>query len=107
MRKALLFTLAFALVVSFTLTASAYQVISSNILNPSTGNTLRGLLYMPEINSGQKIPLVICAHESESNHYGEALAAERVAVYTFKFDEDSPEMTRVQDLESVIESANG
>ena len=133
MRKVSFFTLAFAFVVSFVLTASAYQVISTNVVNPSTGKTLRGLLYMPEINSGQKVPLVICAHELGSNHrrgwpqYGESLAAEGIAVYTFDFagggpksrgdgqpgslsDGDTTEMsvmTEVRDLESVIESAKG
>ena len=133
MRKVLFLVLTFALIISFTLSASAYQVISTNVVNPSTGKTLRGLLYMPEIHSGQKIPLVICAHELGSNHrrrcpqYGESLAAEGIAVYTFDFavggpksrgdnqpgsisDGDTTEMsviTEVRDLESVIASARG
>ena len=110
--------------------ASAYQVISTNVLNPSTGKTLRGLLYMPETH-GEKVPLVICAHELGSNHrrrwpqYGEALAAEGIAVYTFDFAGGGPNsrgdgqpgsisdgettemsvMTEVKDLESVLAAA--
>ena len=110
--------------------ASAYQVLSTNVLNPSTGKTLRGLLYLPETH-GKKIPLVICAHELGCNYrmgwpqYGEALAPEGIAVYTFDFAGGGPKtqangapgntsdgettemsvMTEVRDLEVVLNEA--
>ena len=123
-------TFALLLVLCISASASAYQVISTNIINPSTGKTLRGLLYMPETH-GAKVPLVICAHELGSNHrrrwpqYGESLAAEGIAVYTFDFagggskvradgtpgsmsDGETTEMsvmTEVKDLEAVLAEA--
>ncbi|MBR0203912.1 MAG: alpha/beta hydrolase [Synergistaceae bacterium] len=107
----------------------SFSVIQKNVINPATGKTLRGLLYMPEIAS--KVPLVITAHELGSNYarrwpqYGEALASQGIAVYTFDFagggskartdgtpgshsDGETTEMsvmTEVKDLECVLESA--
>ena len=58
----------------------AYRITKLNVVNPSTGKTLRGLLYQPE--TAGKLPLVITAHELGSNHqrrwpaYGEALASQ-------------------------------
>ena len=127
MRK---FFAALLLVVCLASCASAYQVVSTNIVNPSTGKTLRGLLYKPETHGG-RVPLVLCAHELGSNHrrrwpqYGEALAAEGIAVYTFDFagggaknrtdgmpgslsDGETTEMsvmTEVRDLEAVLAEA--
>lgn len=107
----------------------AYRITEMNVVNPSTGKTLRGALYMPETSG--KIPLVITAHELGSNYrrrwpaYGESLASRGVAVYTFDFAGGGPRdredggpgnrsdgettemsvMTEVKDLESVIEAA--
>ena len=126
MRKILLCMLILACLAG---SASGYQMVNTNVLNKSTGKTLRGLLYMPETH-GEKLPLAICAHELGSNHrrgwpqYGEALAAEGIAVYTFDFagggpksradgtpgslsDGDTTEMsvmTEVRDLEAVLEA---
>ena len=119
MRKVLLCALILACLVS---SASAYQMVNTNVLNRTTGKTLRGLLYKPETH-GERLPLVICAHELGCNYrmfwpqYGEALAAEGVAVYTFDFAGGGPEslsdgkttemsvMTEVCDLEAVLEDA--
>ena len=74
--------------------AESFQVIQMNVMNNSTGKLLRGLLYMPETNS--KIPLIITAHELGSNYsrrwpaYGEALASQGIAVYTFDFAGGGP-----------------
>ncbi|MBQ3447850.1 MAG: alpha/beta fold hydrolase [Synergistaceae bacterium] len=129
MRK---FFAALVLLVCLSGCASAYQVVSTNIVNPSTGKTLRGLLYKPETN-GERIPIVLCAHELGSNHrrlwpqYGEALAAEGIAVYTFDFAGGGPKsrvdgqpgslsdgettemsvMTEAADLEAVLEAVKG
>ena len=74
----------------------AHKVIQMNVVNNATGKILRGLLYMPETDS--KIPLVICAHELGSNYsrrwpaYGEALASQGMAVYTFDFAGGGPKV---------------
>ncbi|MBQ3457662.1 MAG: alpha/beta fold hydrolase, partial [Synergistaceae bacterium] len=107
----------------------AHRVIPMNVVNSSTGKMLRGLLYMPETDS--KVPLVITAHELGSNYsrrwpaYGEALASQGIAVYTFDFAGGGPKirndgtpgshsdgettemsvMTEVKDLESVLKAA--
>ena len=107
----------------------AHRVTRMNVVNPETGKTLRGVLYMPE--TAGKVPLIITAHELGSNHqrrwpaYGEALASQGVAVYTFDFAGGGPKarvdgtpgsisdgettemsvMTEVKDLESVLASA--
>lgn len=107
----------------------AYRITEMNVVNPSTGKTLRGVLYMPEVAG--KVPLVITAHELGSNcrrrwpAYGESLASCGVAVYTFDFAGGGPRerndggpgnrsdgettemsvMTEVRDLESVLEAA--
>lgn len=107
----------------------AYRITKLNVVNPSTGKTLRGLLYQPE--TAGKLPLVITAHELGSNHqrrwpaYGEALASQGIVVYTFDFAGGGPKnradgtpgsisdgettemsvMTEVRDLEAVLASA--
>ena len=109
--------------------AESFRVVNMNVKNLSSGKILRGLLYMPETDS--KVPLVITAHELGSNYarrwpaYGEALASQGIAVYTFDFAGGGPKtrtdgtpgshsdgettemsvMTEVKDLESVIEAA--
>ena len=83
------FLLVLAIVAGITGAACAegFRVVQMNVMNASSGKLLRGLLYMPETDS--RVPLVICAHELGSNHrrrwpqYGEALAADGIAVYTF------------------------
>lgn len=108
------------------LTLSAYTIQSANVVNPETGNTLRGTLYLPQKTG--KLPLVITAHELGSNDqrrwpfYGQSLASHGVAVYTFDFagggpktradgapgsrsDGETTEMsvlTEVRDLEAVL-----
>ena len=107
----------------------AHRVIQMNVMNSSSEKILRGLLYMPETDS--KVPLVITAHELGSNYarrwpaYGEALASQGIAVYTFDFAGGGPKarkdgtpgshsdgettemsvMTEVKDLECVLEAA--
>lgn len=114
---------------SLSFASQAYHVMQMNVVNDFTGKTLRGLLYMPETAS--KVPLVITAHELGSNYarrwpaYGEALASEGIAVYTFDFAGGGPKvrtdgtpgnhsdgettemsvMTEVKDLECVLLSA--
>ena len=44
---------------------TSYTIQSANVVNPDTGNTLRGTLYIPQKTG--KVPLVITAHELGSN----------------------------------------
>lgn len=116
--------LALLIVLLWAGSSCAYQIVNTNVLNSSTGKTLRGLLYMPDVKEG-KVPLVICAHELGSNYrrlwpqYGEALASDGIAVYTFDFAGGGSEslsdgattemsvMTEVRDIEAVLEAAKG
>ena len=107
----------------------AYRVVNMNVVNPETGKTLRGALYVPEVSG--PVPLVITAHELGGNYrrrwpaYGEALASRGSAVYTFDFAGGAPReradgtpgslsdgettemsvMTEVRDLEAVLAAA--
>lgn len=111
------------------LALSAYTVQGMNVVNPDTGKTLRGTLYLPQ--KAGRLPLVITAHELGSNAqrrwpaYGESLASHGIAVYTFDFAGGGPKvrpdgapgsrsdgettdmsvMTEVRDLETVLAEA--
>lgn len=87
---------AVAVMSSFAFAEYSVKVSDFEVLNETTGNTIRGKLYAPETT--EKIPAILTAHELGSNMsrrwpaYGEHLAQEGIAVFTFDFCGGGPKV---------------